>query len=102
MTREDQEYSEKRDFIRMFIEAPIEYCIKGSNDWKKGVGKDLSASGMAFTVDDPVNEGDLIEIKLKPSTDVTPPLEATVKVIRSIANDSGSYDLSTIIEEIHR
>ena len=102
MSREEHDYSEKRDFIRMFIDAPIEYCIKGSDQWQTGVGKDLSASGMAFSIKESVSEGDLIEIKLKPATDVTPPLEATVKVIRSEANDDGEYDLSTIIEEIHR
>jgi hypothetical protein len=102
MSREEQDYSEKRNFIRMFIEAPIQYCAKNSNDWKEGIGKDLSASGMAFSVGEAFKEGDLIEIKLKPATEVTPPLEATVKVIRATANEAGGYDLSTIIEEIHR
>lgn len=101
MSREDLEYSEKRDFIRMFIDAPIEYCASGSNDWQKGIGKDLSATGIAFIANEDYSEGDLIEVKLKPATKVTPPLEATVKVIRSEPAESGGYELSTIIDKIH-
>ena len=101
MSREDQEYSEKRNFIRMFIDAPIEYC-KSGGDWQKGTGKDLSATGIAFIANESHSEGDLIEVKLKPATEVTPPLEATVKVIRSTAAEEGGYELSTIIEKIHR
>lgn len=102
MSREEKDYSEKRDFIRMFIDAPVDYALKGTGQWQKGVGKDLSASGMAFTVNEDVSVGDLVEIRLKPATEVTPPLEATVKVIRCEAVSSGGYELSTIIEEIHR
>ena len=101
MSREDQEYSEKRDFIRMFINAPVSYCASGTDEWQKGIGKDLSATGIAFVTNESYNEGDLIEIKLKPETTVTPPLEATVKVMRCEANEGGGYELSTIIEKIH-
>ena len=102
MSREDQDYSEKRDFIRMFIDAPIEYCAAGTNQWQKGTGKDLSATGIAFVANESYQPDDLVEIKLKPATEVTPPLEATVKVIRSEPCDEGGYELSTIIEKIHR
>lgn len=101
MSREDQEYSEKRDFIRMFINAPISYCASGSTEWQQGTGKDLSATGIAFITEQSFSEGDLIEVKLKPETNVTPPLEATVKVVRCAANEGGGYELSTIIEKIH-
>ena len=43
----------------------------------------------------------VIEVKLKPATDVTPPLEATVKVIRSEPYEQGGYELSTIIDKLH-
>lgn len=101
MSREDQEYSEKRDFIRMFINAPISYCAENSTEWQRGTGKDLSATGIAFITEQSFNEGDFIEVKLKPETNVTPPLEATVKVVRCTANEAGGYELSTIIEKIH-
>ena len=101
MSREDQDYSEKRNFIRMFIDAPIEYCASGSDNWQKGTGKDLSATGIAFIANEDYSEGDLIEVKLKPATDVTPPLEATVKVIRSEPYEPGGYELSTIIDKLH-
>ena len=100
MSREDLEYSEKRDFIRMFINAPISYSASGSGEWQKGIGKDLSATGIAFVTHESYNDGDLIEIKLKPETTVTPPLEATVKVVRCSASEDGGYELSTIIEKI--
>jgi len=102
MSREEQDYSEKRNFIRMFINAPMEYKAEGSDDWQTGYGKDLSATGISFTVTDAVDEGALLEIQLKPETDVTPPLEATVKVIRCEATADEGFELSTYIEKIHR
>ncbi len=100
MSQDEQDYAEKRDFIRMFIDAPVDFSILGSDNWSKGIGKDLSGGGISFTSEQPLSEGDKIDIKLHPITPVTPPLEAVGIVTRCDKGDDSEYILSTKIEKI--
>ena len=100
MPDEQGGYSEKREFMRLFINAPLSYQIQGQEEWRQGVGKDLSATGMAFVIDHPVTENTLIDVRLKPGTEITPALEATVKVLRVTKTPDDKYELSTIIDRI--
>ena len=105
MSLDDQDYAEKRDFIRMFINAPVDYAIADSDDWKSGIGKDLSGGGLSFTTEgnlseSDLSEGDKVDVKLHPITPVTPPLEAKVTVIRIDAEEDGRNVVSTKIDRI--
>ena len=100
MSLDDQDYAEKRDFIRMFINAPVDYAIAGSGDWQSGIGKDLSGGGLSFTTKGTLSEGDKVDVKLHPITPVTPPLEAKVTVIRVDPEEDGNNVVSTKIDRI--
>ncbi|MFT5452906.1 MAG: hypothetical protein ACI9N9_002404 [Enterobacterales bacterium] len=105
MSLDDQDYAEKRDFIRMFINAPVNYAIADSGDWKSGIGKDLSGGGLSFTTEGSLSEGglsegDRVDVKLHPITPVTPPLEAKVTVIRIDTEEDGRNIISTKIDRI--
>jgi len=100
MSVDDQDYAEKRDFIRMFINAPVDFTITGTDTWYTGVGIDLSGSGLSFKTGQSLSEGDKVDIKLHPITPVTPPLEAKVTVIRTDAEADGEYTVSTKIDNI--
>ena len=100
MSVNEQDYAEKRDFMRMFINAPVDFTISGTNDWNRGIGKDLSGGGLSFSSDKPMNEGDKVDIKLHPITPVTPPLEAKVTVIRTDQSEDNGYIVSTRIDKI--
>ncbi len=100
MSQDEQDYAEKRDFIRMFIDAPVDFSILGSDNWSKGIGKDLSGGGISFTSEQPLSEGDKIDIKLHPITPVTPPLEAVGVVTRCDKGDDSGYIVSTKIDKI--
>ena len=100
MNQNEQYYAEKRDFIRLFIDAPIDFAISGTAQWFQGKGIDLSAGGLSFTTEQALSAGDNIEFKLTPVTPVTPSLEATVSVIRAEKNVDGKYVVSVRIENI--
>ena len=100
MPIEETEYSEKREFMRLFINAPLSYQIQGDDEWQQGIGKDLSATGMAFLINESVPVGTLIDIKLKPGTEITPALQATVKVLRTTELEDNQVEVSTIIDKI--
>ena len=100
MSVNEQDYDEKRDFIRMFINAPVDFSISGTDDWHTGTGKDLSGGGLSFSAEKYLSEGDQVDIKLHPITPVTPPLEAKVTVIRADKVEDNSYLVSTRIDKI--
>lgn len=39
---------EQRRYARVPIEAPLTFTVKGKNDWKDGVGRDVSIGGMSI------------------------------------------------------
>ena len=100
MSSDDQDYAEKRDFIRMFINAPVDYAITNSGEWKSGIGKDLSGGGLSFTTEEALSEGDKVDVKLHPITPLTLPLEAKVTVIRIDEDEDGKNIISTKIDRI--
>ena len=100
MSPDEQGYAEKRDFIRMFIDAPVDFTLTGTDNWFQGTGKDLSGGGLSFVTDHELSEGDRVDIKLHPITAVTPPLEAIVTVIRIDKTTDGQFAVSTRIENI--
>ncbi len=100
MSEDELEYAEKRDFIRMFINAPVDFAIEGTDKWYQGIGKDLSGGGISFSTKQQLSEGDRVDIKLHPIAPVTPPLEAIGVVARSFKNDEGEYMISTRLEKI--
>jgi hypothetical protein len=100
MTTDDKDFSEKRDYRRMFFDAPVLFMVGDTQDWQKGLAKDLSAGGLSFITDVELAEGASVVVKLEPITPVTPPLEAKVTIIRSVENEQGQFDVSSKIEEI--
>jgi hypothetical protein len=39
---------EQRRYARAPIEVPLTFTVKGRNDWKDGVGKDIAIGGMSI------------------------------------------------------
>ncbi len=101
MNQKDQDCAEKRDFVRMFIDAPVDFALEGTGNWFQGIGKDLSGGGISFSSQQQLSEGDKIDVKLHPITPVTPPLDASAVVTRVAQGKDGDYIISTKIEKIH-
>ncbi|RLA00360.1 MAG: hypothetical protein DRQ47_09630 [Gammaproteobacteria bacterium] len=100
MSTNERNFAEKRDFIRMFIDAPVEFTIAGSGSWCSGTGKNLSGGGLSFSCEEELSVDDQVEIKIHPETPVTPSYEAKVRVIRVIPEEDGIYTISAQVEEI--
>ena len=91
--------SDQRGFLRMGVKSKLTFKICGKNDVYEATSNDLSATGISFISKQQVNEGDLLEVHMKPGMDITPPLAMTIKVIRVIANDSGEYEIAGATHE---
>lgn len=88
--------SEKRDFIRMNIESEVSFNRPGSDETFQGKTVDLSATGLRFITEAPVQVGELLNITVKPGVSITPPLDITMAVVRVEKTEDGHYDVAGV------
>ncbi len=78
-----RQYVEKRDFMRMALNCPVNYqSLMSSRGSKAGTCVNLSANGISFLCDDLIKLGEELEISVKPQLAISPPFNATMKVVR--------------------
>jgi len=92
----DQEFSEKRDFIRMFVDADVTFTINGESETYQGKSKELSGKGVAFTTQQTVNDGDVLDIKVSSVIASVPPLEIKANVVRTEAQENDQLLVATV------
>jgi len=85
MRLDDRDYTEKRDFLRMHIDSPVEILLVGENTPRVGVCRDLSGGGML--VDMEMEEAELsmgssVQVTLASSHGHAPVLQAVATVVR--------------------
>lgn len=93
------DYAEKRDFLRMPIDCALSFSESGSSKQHSGNVINLSSKGILFTSNSDFAPGSRLDITLTPSNSITPPMEATVVVMRVVNNDV-LFEVACEIEEI--
>lgn len=95
-----QEFSEKRDFYRMAINCDAQYRDVTSDVVGRAVVKDLSAGGLQLLTEEEVEIGSQLNVEVLPGKNITPPLHAVTKVIRSTPADGGGFIIACSIEKM--
>lgn len=93
MSTADREYSEKRDYIRMTMNAQAQVHLDGEPSPLIGQCGDLSATGMSLTLDRPLPEGTELRVVIQSPNEQFQSLDARAKVNRCVADDQGHYFL---------
>ncbi|AFV00830.1 PilZ domain-containing protein [Simiduia agarivorans] len=99
MSLANRAYSEKRNFIRMRIDSPVE--IHTSDDAElQGFCSDLSGGGMAVEIDKALPVGTQLTISLSSSHGHSPMLRAKAHVARVHAGPNETCTLGLEIDEL--
>jgi c-di-GMP-binding flagellar brake protein YcgR len=87
--------SDNRHYFRMMVNASVQLMINHPEVGRviEGICRDLSASGMSVDVDEPLEMGTLIKVKLESANASIPPLDATAKVMRCSQEQEDNYQL---------
>ncbi len=93
-----KDYSEKRDFHRMQVDAAIDIS-NSQGEVFRGTCRDLSATGMQILVQRPVAVGEELTAVLHSNDPQIPPLEMVCEVLRCEQEKEG-YLLGTAINEV--
>ena len=102
MSLNQRPYDEKRRFIRVPVECEV--TLQNVADGKTffGLGRNLSASGVLFYTNEPLQPGDQLEIHIEANQALLSVLDATIEVVRVEAIDDGlSYAVGSAIQTIH-
>lgn len=101
MSLNDRSYQEKRDFIRMRIDADINFLIEGKTERYSGRCKNISGAGILIETDKKLEVGTVLEVVVPSESTEIDNLEASVEVIRVEAQpNSHSFLLGTVIKKI--
>lgn len=93
-------YNEKRDFIRMKINAAILLSNADSEHPIEAHCKDLSGAGMLIETSQEIPAGTVCNTKIPSSNEAFPALEARIKIIRCTTIDEQQFQLGAEIIEI--
>lgn len=80
MSQIDRDYSEKRDFIRMTVDAKVTLKIAGQTI--PAVCRDLSSTGMQLEAQAALKTGDTLSVHLPSEHATLRDLDADVEVVR--------------------
>ncbi|GGA63714.1 hypothetical protein GCM10011369_01330 [Neiella marina] len=84
---------ERRNFIRMSVDTPIRVKRLDSGDTISGTCQNLSATGLAVILSEPLKMGEEVEVFIDSTGDNIRPLEATATVLRMDPIEQDQYDV---------
>ncbi|HEY3699256.1 MAG TPA: PilZ domain-containing protein [Spongiibacteraceae bacterium] len=99
MVLEHRAYNEKRNFIRMRINTPIE--IQAGGERFTARCKDLSGSGVLIQTDRALALGTAVEIFIQQDGDKLLPFRATGEVVRVDPVNPAGFILGLSLHAIH-
>ncbi len=96
------DYKEQRQYPRMDIECPARFSIEGQAGQAGAIVKNLSGGGLLLWLEQPVQPGASLSIRIDPPSDITPPMNARVKVLRCtpVEGAEGQFAVACQTEEI--
>jgi len=96
-----QDYSDKRNYPRMQVECPARFKIAGG-DGGGAVVKNLSGGGLLVWIDREIASGSLLTMEIRPINDITPPMVAEVRVLRStpVGEEGSSFAVACQIGRV--
>lgn len=95
------DYTEKRDFIRMTMTCEMLLHHPQNGQPVTVQLQDLSATGMRFSTSRPLTSGETLNVTITPLRDITPPMQASISVLRCEPEDDGDgYTVAATIDHI--
>lgn len=102
-----ENYSEKRSYLRLEIDATIRFKIPETNEIFQGKTTNLSGGGIQFYSYHELPINSVISASISSEKATVPPLSAKVRILRSEdcsrdteANDNGNYRIAAEVIEV--
>ncbi|MBC3767331.1 PilZ domain-containing protein [Neptunicella marina] len=95
-------YDDKRNFFRMMVNSGCELTVvdEQSSRTVSAVCHDISATGMSFEVDEPIEVGTRVQVSIESTSSQIPSLNADSKVVRCSEQGESNYMVGVEITEM--
>lgn len=94
------DYKERRRFPRVKANCAMSFKRVACGSQAHALCMDISASGLMFEADEPVEPGRALEVRTFPGDRITPPITALVEVLRCTETGHGRYRIAGAIRGI--
>jgi len=96
-------HNDKRNYFRMMVNSAVQIMINDPETGRviDGICRDLSATGMSLEIDEPLEMGTMLFIKMETSNPGIAPLSAHAKVTRCAQEQEDCYQLGVQIVELN-
>jgi hypothetical protein len=101
MSPTDRDYAEKRNFIRMFIEADVDLTDPSTGKTFKGEGKDISGDGVSIITQQEFTMNQKLAVNIQAKQSTLAPLSAELEIKRVIKLDDGSFEVAGSIAKVN-
>ncbi len=99
MTSTDNDYSEKRNFIRMFVNAKVKITDPSTGKIYEGKGMNLSGDGAMFTTSEKFEVNQKLSVDISSEKSKLAALSASFEVVRVEENADGQFEIAgTLID----
>ena len=94
---------DNRHYFRMMVNADVKLMINDPETGRviDGICRDLSATGMSVEVDEPLEMGLMLHVRLESTNSSLVPLDAHAKVVRCGAESEDVYLLGLLFIELN-
>lgn len=95
--------NDKRHFFRMMVNSRVQILINDPESGREisGICRDLSATGMALEIDEPLEMGTMLRLRLESSNSSIVSLDAHAKVIRCSQESEDLYQIGVFFIELN-
>lgn len=94
---------DQRNYLRMLINSEVELDIEDAEGGQtlSAMCRDLSATGMAFEVEQPIEIGSMIRTRINTNNSELSSLQAHAKVVRCVQETDNLYLIGAEVIEIN-
>ena len=100
MTSTNNDYGEKRNFIRMFINAEVTITDPTTGDIYNGESRDLSGDGVSIVTNNKFELNQELEVHIRTKDGSISPLTAMLDVRRVKELDDGLFEIGGFIHGV--
>ncbi|MGX5174477.1 PilZ domain-containing protein [Aliikangiella sp. IMCC44653] len=100
MSSLNSEYEEKRNFIRMFVDAKVSITDPATSEVYEGDSKNLSGDGVSFITDKKFELNQKLSVDIRSEQSKLAPLSADFEVKRVESLGDGRYEVAGTIQSV--
>lgn len=94
MSATNKDYEEKRNFIRMFVDAKVIITDPATGHSFEGDSKDLSGDGVMFVTSEKLEEKQVVTVDIRSEQSKLSPLSAEFEVVRVSPLEDGKFEVA--------